>query len=627
MNNKNQKGKKIFFIIAISLALLSLIIFIPQFRQLIIFIFEKIRNREINRVVWNKRFIKLELAFLIIDLLSILILKFKLYPIFSSVKKTKGLLKAAEEIQNPHSIKNPFFTRKSLICIFVCYIALTGLRLFYINQKKSFHIDEPLSISICNRNEYGFWGKIFESNKEFSAKEIKEMAFFDNATIKDSLSDIYHLHLNNEDSPHTNFYYSFLRLWFTGKKTGNIDYIFIRACLLNVLFFTISFIFLILLIKEFPGISDFKLFCCLIIAFANPAAVSLTLFIRPYELQQTMVIILCWYVVHILNKYKDKKIITTFGNFIAGSIVLSLTLLSGYFNFILVGLLGLCLIIMAINKKDFNLLYYFIYMFIAALILDKILYFSFGKGLLEDRGTEALGKLGGSQFMNNLSLTLGGLKNIIIKNNIFILCFIILSFIFFLISSFKNLKSENYKFSKYVVLICAIVSIFISLWFAPYKEARYIAPYFSVLILAYISTLKLEKIYMPIISLFLIITYIPNKSQTLIEHLDDSNISQFDSLYSSDYISKIKNSNQTFIIQNAINWRLGSILPYLKNNSKIIFTDNASDILETIKNKPVIYMYQNSNEKNSVHIEDLDIEFIQMDSISDYSIYYVPQIK
>ena len=102
---------------------------------------------------------------------------------------------------------------------------------------------------------------------------------------------------------------------------------------------------------------------------------------------------------------------------------------------------------------------------------------------------------------------------------------------------------------------------------------------------------------------------------------------QFDSLYSSDYISKDKNSNQTFIIQNAINWRLGSLLPYLKNNSKIIFTDNASDILETIKNKPVIYMYQNSNEKKSVHIEDLDIEFIQMDSISDYSIYYVPQIK
>lgn len=622
-----KKNQNKFFIFALILAVISLIIFIPQVRQFIIFILEKIRNREINRAGWNNRFIKLEIAFLIIDLLSILILKFRLYPIFSSVKKTKGLLKAAEEIQNPHSIKNPFFTRKSLICIFVCYIALTGLRLFYINQKKSFHIDEPLSISICNRNEYGFWGKIYESNKEFSVKEIKDISFFDDASVKDSLSDIYHLHLNNEDSPHTNFYYSFLRLWFTGKKTGNIDYIFIRACLLNVLFFTISFIFLILLIKEFPSISDFKLFCCLIIAFANPAAVSLTLFIRPYELQQTMVIILCWYVVHILNKYKDKKIITTFGNFIAGSIILSLTLLSGYFNFILVGLLGLCIIILAINKKDFNLLHFFIYMFIASLILAKIIYFSFGRGLLEDRGTEALGKLGGSQLINNLSLTLSGLKNITFKNNIFILCFIILSFIFFLISSFKNLKSEKYKFSKYVVLICTIVSIFISLWFAPYKEARYIAPYFSVLILAYISRLKLEKIYLPIISLFLIITYIPNKSQTLIEHLDDSNISQFDSLYSSDYISKDKNSNQTFIIQNAINWRLGSVLPYLKNNSKIIFTDNASDILETIKNKPVIYMYQNSNEKKSVHIEDLDIEFIKMDSISDYSVYYVPQIK
>lgn len=618
MNNNRQKGLNKFFIIALILAFLSLIIFIPQVRQFIISIMEKIRSREINRAGWNRRFIKIELAFLFIDLCSILILKFKLYPVFSKAKKLKGLLKTAEEIQDSEKIKKTNFSRKALICIFVCYIALTGLRLFYINQKKSFHVDEVLSIAICNRNEYGFWGKIFESNKEFSVKEIKDRSFFDDASVKDSLTDIYQLHINNGDSPHTNFYYSFLRLWFTGKKTSNINYIFIRACFLNIIFFTISFIFLILLIKEFSSASLIKLICCLLIAFANPASVSLTLFIRPYELQQTMVIILCWYVIHILNSYKDNKTITTIKSFISGAFVLSLTLLSGYFNFILVGLLGLCIIILAINKKDFNLLYFFIYMFIASLVLAKIIYFSFGKGLFEDRGTEALGKLSGSQIMNNLAITFNGLKNIIIKNNIFLLIFILSSFTFFIISSIINLKKEKYKFTRFTVLFCSFAAIIISLWFAPYKELRYIAPYFPVLILAYYASVKTEKLFMPLICLVMILSYVPNKSQTLIEHLDDSNISQFDSLNSSE---------ETFVIQNATNWRLGSVLPYLKNNSKIIFTDNASDILETIKNKPVIYMYQNSNEKKSVHIEDLDIEFIPMDSISDYSVYYVPQIK
>lgn len=594
--NKLIKNLKIALLI---LTLLSLIIFIPQIRLFIISILEKIRGREIKRAVWNSRFIKLEFCWLCAVVIGAIVIKFKLYPVISCSKKASS-----------DSIHKINFSRKSVLLILLCYVFLAGIRIFYVSQKKSFHVDEVLSIAICNRNEYGFWGKVFNSGVEYSGKEIKDMSFFDNASVKDSLSDIYYLHINNFDSPHTNFYYSLLRLFFTGVKTSNINYIIWRGCILNLLFYTVSFIFLILILREFVSEDNiFKIIFCLVIAFVNPNSISLTLFLRPYELQQTMVIILCYYVIHILNSYSKQNNVTTLKNFIAGIFVLSFTLLSGYFNFILVGLLGLSIIILSIKKKDFNLLYFFIYMFIASLILAKIIYLSFGQGLMEDRGTEALGKMEGGQLFYNLKITLKGLWDCIFIHNIFLMIFVIAALTVFLQKS----KSPILL----IVAGCLFGAIFLTLWFAPYKTERYISPYFAALVILFIRDFKSKKIEMILHSslcVLLLLSLIPIKSKQTVTHIDDASIAQY---------SEINDLNKTIYIQNAINWKLGMLIPYLKDDAKVVFIDNAVEILEALKENDVLYLYQNSNEKDSIHLWNLHVEYEQKNDISDYSVYLV----
>ena len=113
-------------------------------------------------------------------------------------------------------------SKKQWITVLVVFAILLGVRFYYIGQKRSMYIDEGLSISICNRNESGFWRNGYQYNHEYTGKELKEISLWDDASVRDALSDVYHLHQSNWDTPHTNFYYSLFRLWFTGVKTYNL---------------------------------------------------------------------------------------------------------------------------------------------------------------------------------------------------------------------------------------------------------------------------------------------------------------------------------------------------------------------------------------------------------------------
>jgi len=69
-----------------------------------------------------------------------------------------------------------------------------------------------------------------------------------------ALDTVKRLRENNRDAPHTNFYYSFLRLWWIGNA-GHFDFNSAkwRGCALNLVFFSLSYLFMVMLLKKLFG--------------------------------------------------------------------------------------------------------------------------------------------------------------------------------------------------------------------------------------------------------------------------------------------------------------------------------------------------------------------------------------
>ena len=507
-------------------------------------------------------------------------------------------------------------SKSQWISILVIFAVLLGIRIYYIGQKKSMYVDEPLSISISNRNEYGFWSKNYELNHEYTAKELKDISLWDNASVKDALSDVYHMHQVNRDAPHSNFYYSLFRLWFTGVKTSNLNYIYWRGCLLNVVFFAISFFFMALLIRRFTDHWSL-LSLGLLIAFINPASLSLTVFMRPYELQQTFVIILTYFVTCCIQAKQAGETIETKNTLAVGSVTLALTMLAAYINLILIGFYGLFIIIYCIRKKDYRLLGFFIMMFIAALIVAKLLYFDFGN--LGYREQDATHNLQFSVFLANII----AMKNAILKlffSNIFFGLFCLLTVIATICTAFvKKAKAHIYPILPAIAVINLIV-FFVIMYLIPVdmKFLRYVAPIFPIFALSYISigNRRIPKFVLPTIAaLLLIFSLIQfNGKRSIVEHLDDSYIHLY---------RELQNTDSPIFLRGNTMWKFACVIPYLNDDSKIIFVSNFSEIPEKYTDKmPCIYIDQQGNDFG-YYFEDKNLFIQRLNSIMYHDIYRI----
>ncbi|SEW19136.1 hypothetical protein SAMN04487850_2025 [Prevotella aff. ruminicola Tc2-24] len=492
-------------------------------------------------------------------------------------------------------------SKSQWISILVIFVVLLGIRIYYIGQKKSMHADEAISISISNRNEYGFWSKNYELNHEYTAKELKDISLWDNASVKDALSDVYHMHQVNRDAPHSNFYYSLFRLWFTGVKTSNLNYIYWRGCLLNVVFFAISFFFMALLIRRFTD-HWVLLSLGLLIAFINPASLSLTVFMRPYELQQTFVIILTYFVTCCIQAKQAGETIETKKTLAVGSVTLALTMLAAYINLILIGFYGLFIIIYCIRKKDYRLLGFFIMMFIAALIVAKLLYFDFGN--LGYREQDATNNLQSSVFLANIV----AMKNAILKltfTNVFFGLFCQLTVIAIICTAFAKETKEHISPILPVIAVINLITFFVIMYLVPIdmKFLRYVAPLFPIFALGYISMgdLGIPKLVLPATAVTLLVLSLIqfNGKRSIVEHLDDAYISVL--------FKDIKDTNAPIFIKGEMTWKHAYLIPFLNDDSKIIFISNFSEIPERYAEKmPCVYVNEIEGDfENSI---DVDLE-------------------
>lgn len=547
--------------------LLSLTLFNSQVREAIINFGEKIIDRPLTHEVWQERLVYIEyemLIFLFLGIIELALIAFG-QPLCFSLTTTIVLFfrRSWENIKKSkgHGVE--------LIALLV---VLISLRCFYISQKKSLNLDEALSISICNRNEYGFWGKGYEIGREYTGKELKEISLWNNPDIKDSLADIFHMHQNNRDSPHTNFYYSIFRLWHTGVKTSDLRYIFWRGCLLNILFFVISFFFMTFLVYSFTNDSAVVCFVLTMI-FANPISISLTVLLRPYELQQTCIIIMTYYVVYCFKTLESKNGAFSRKDFLIGICVLAFTMLSGYFAMIIIGLYGIVMVFVVTRNKDYSLLKYFYSMFFLSIILAEFLYFGFLNGFTDYRSVEAFGKFTRERLVNNTVKSFYFLFEIFFKKNIFIMVLSVFSFVYLLSCLVRAKKSFEARLSCLIFLIALISCLLIS-WFMPYKTLRYISPFLFGCMLVYTNgflNIKINKVFLFAFVIFTLFALVPTKKNgQMVEHLDDANISSFEMIQKAEYPIFIRGDNTALY---------ASLIPYISDGSKVIFVSAFEDVL------------------------------------------------
>lgn len=364
-----------------------------------------------------------------------------------------------------------------IICILVFILGLFA-RIYTITLKEDFHQDEALSIILANYSEDG-WTKLPDTDIEFTGKEIKQKMFWNDKTLKDTLSDIGNLYLYTRDDSHSNLYYTSLRLAFNGVDKFNAKQTIYRGCAINLIAYCLAFFFmfkiLALLFKN-SNLVPFGLF----VAFLNTASISASAYLKPYALQETAFIIVTYYFILLIRK----EII----NPIKPALAIAFSFLTGYYSLIYVGILAIILFAKNLDKK------YLLKIAGLSILATTIFYPGYFLGIISYRATETVDRflnLGSNLFYTAVNLPLIYFKFLFSLSIIFVLIFMI----FFIKKNNLKISDTNLSIIPKLFFIGLIWSAII-LFIAPYKILRYILPIFPImaLIIPYIVSYFDKKI-------------------------------------------------------------------------------------------------------------------------------------
>jgi len=378
---------------------------------------------------------------------------------------------------------------QALILIAIYALAF-GIRIFWLSQKEGLHVDEGLTIAITCYNDY-ITSVNYRYGKGYSGKELKEASLVSDAGLKDALADIRRLWKDNRDPPHTNLYYSFFRLSLVGLKTTDIAPVVLRGGILNLLFFTVSFLYFFLLMRLLFAKYKLLQYAATFCAFLSTAAISNTLFLRPYQIQEMFFIVFCYYFVLSLGWRKNS--IDIMLQTALMSIVTAFTLLTGYYSVIFIGLFGLYAIYLQCRNKTFTDIPYYFVVLCLGIFFARILYPKYISGFFSYRGKEVINTVSGNITENILSsITSAGtlLQKHFFSYPVIVVCVLCLTYI--VIQLFREqkltglVKTHNevaVQKTAWYIFATSILFLFIVLIIAPYKILRYGMPVFPFFII------------------------------------------------------------------------------------------------------------------------------------------------
>ncbi|WP_307970680.1 hypothetical protein [uncultured Brachyspira sp.] len=427
--------------------------------------------------------------------------------------------------------------KKYILYSFLFLILLFSLfiRIYWASKQEGMYCDEYHSLSFSNYGTYAE-DKI-NSYKNIKGFDILKDLTFDNSSIEDCINDIKRLYKDTNDPFISNLYYTFLRLAFIGREAVDIKNIIITGTILNCIFSIISFIFLFKILKLiFENKNEFIIFPLLIFSL-SPISISFSMFLRPYQMQETFFIVITYFVLNTIyyNKYSILNLILT--SIIAGigyltlySSLLFILILSAmlFFNYCLnidklEFLKNKYAILNPLLKiKSYKIIIYYALAFISALFVSRILYNSFFASLFNanNRASSSLafsGKL--FNYINDLAFD--GLLIILLALFVFILISKIIK------KKDLNIIAEKSKFKLliFIILLGLIFAILGDLT-SPAKLERYSASsyifilFFIPLIICFITNLKIRIILLSLISIIYIFNITNSKRFVYFEVVD-----------------------------------------------------------------------------------------------------------
>ncbi|MBC74658.1 MAG: hypothetical protein CME64_01455 [Halobacteriovoraceae bacterium] len=262
-------------------------------------------------------------------------------------------------------------------------------------------------------------------------------------------SDIFRLR-EYADSSHTNLYYSYLRTFLIGFTNFTLEEFIKRGVLANILLLIISFFTIFYTLNKYYTLSNYL---SLTLAFTYtilPGSISNLLFIRPYQLQTTCLLIFHLFFLS-LNSERGNNSLKT----ILFIISLTSLFLSGYFSLLY---LTIFYIVFFLRTKQFHHLKYLM----AAFLLTLFIYPSFFTPLVGMRGQEVAS-----------NLILG--RNLFQSKSWSFLLEFMLSSLATLIIVFVSFKERSKKLLP--IQIGLVATLFLIIFIAPYQEMRYLNPY------------------------------------------------------------------------------------------------------------------------------------------------------
>ena len=512
--------------------------------------------------------------------------------------------------------------KKYILYSFLFLILLFSLfvRIYWASKQEGMYCDEYHSLSFAN---YGTYAEDKINNyKNIKGFDILKDLTFDNSSIEDCINDIKRLYKDTNDPFIGNLYYTFLRLAFIGREAVDIKNIIITGTILNCIFSIISFIFLFKILKLiFENKNEFIIFPLLIFSL-SPISISFSMFLRPYQMQETFFIVITYFVLNTIyyNKYSILNLILT--SIIAGigyltlySSLLFILILSAmlFFNYCLnidklEFLKNKYAILNPLLKiKSYKIIIYYALAFISALFVARILYNSFFASLFNanNRASSSLA-FSGRLFNYINDLAFDGLLIILLALFVFILISKIIK------KKDLNIIAEKSKFKLLIfIILLGLIFAILGDFTSPFKLEKYSASsyifilFFIPLIICFITNLKIRIILLPLISIIYIFNITNSKRFVYFEVVDKDK-----------YV--LTNNYNVYAYKKPFDI-YGYAYEYLNTNLYYTYLDDSNELNSIKENN--FYLMINYKDIDKIKSELTDYNFNYLNNVGEINIF------
>lgn len=386
--------------------------------------------------------------------------------------------------------------RHRTMLLFLLFTLCLGVRCFWFSQKVGLHEDESMSITLANANAWG-WRQHLDDGIPRNGRALRNLVWECRSGVRETLPDLYRMHIFSGDGPHTNLYYSLLRLSFLGVREAERDLLMVRGFLLNLLLFALVFPVMLYLVRLlFPGYFWGQI-GGLALAFLNPGSVSNALLLRPYQLQESAFILFALVFAQICREIDSGELRESWGRLLGWGSIGAVALLSGYFSVFFVYLLLALPILWLLKRRCWRTAGFLACVFAESLLLAQVFYLYYFNGFFSDRGQGVAASLQGMGWVTAIWQSIPQFARVL-QEGLFSLPLLLLTAVFLIWQVYSGLPVDiqpRLRFLAVPLLLAGSALLWSLAIFvlAPFKELRYILPALPLLALFFPVTAALFK--------------------------------------------------------------------------------------------------------------------------------------